>query len=604
VEAREGVEGGDAGGERDDVAVGVDRPADVAEAGLGEAGDLRPDAGGAARVGDLLEALGVAAEEFGELAEGAFALEHPREGVERGVVGGLLVEVLDQDLDAAAALLEDADDPRDVEAEVEATGRVLGALQLVATEDQQLGVALVSLIEVGEATDGLQVVGGLLHEAAVELDRPACVAVLDAEGGGAAAHLERALRADGQEGAAREQVDRGGALSGALMELGEGGDGPLERLADGAGAASGEAAVVHGGGAVAQAHQQLAGARGVAEELDGAIAGLVELVEVAVAEAGEGDEGVDEGGAGGVTLELGERLEAGDVIRVLGERALEGADRRGRVAAVVAVPEAEAPVELGGELGRGGEDGGGGALGLGDDGLPGAVFGGGGLDQGDQLLVDAPHRGHVAGRVGDRGVPAAEGGAGADDAEGGGAVVRLRGDHGAVAVEGAAVVGEATLAQLGVGGAEGDEAGAVVGGQGGDRLAVGVGGELPALSRGDEAAQLGLDRGLRRVEGEGAAEELRGAVLVVEVALAESGALAQDRGLGERIVGDGEAGLGELGELGELAAAAVEIGEELDGAAAAARVAEQLREARAGAGVRGVDGEGAAVAGDGGVGLA
>jgi hypothetical protein len=123
AQASEGVEGVVTRLEQDDAAVGLEGPLAVAEALLGQSGELGPQTHGAGLVADGLEALGVLAEEAGEIVGAGLGGQHLGEGGERRVVAGLLLEVAAQDLDAAAALLDDADDAGRCRGAARACGR-------------------------------------------------------------------------------------------------------------------------------------------------------------------------------------------------------------------------------------------------------------------------------------------------------------------------------------------------------------------------------------------------------------------------------------------------------------------------------------------------
>jgi hypothetical protein len=221
VQASERVEGLGARLEGDDAAVAGERALDVAEALLGELGELRPQADGAGLVADGLEALGVLAEEFGEVGGAGLGGEDFGEGGERGVVAGLLLEVAAEDVDPSAALLDDADDAGDVEAQLELALGVRGARELVVAQGEELGEALLGREQGAEGADDLEVVGALIDDAAVERDRLAALAELAEDRGGAQAHGLRGLGGEGEGRHAAEQVGGLAALAGLVVEATE-----------------------------------------------------------------------------------------------------------------------------------------------------------------------------------------------------------------------------------------------------------------------------------------------------------------------------------------------------------------------------------------------
>ena len=517
VQARERVEGVDRRLDGDDPAITGDRAVDVAEALLGQRGQLRPHADRAGVVADALEALAVLAQEVREDLRAGLGGEHRRERRERGVVARALLEVAPQGLDPAAALLDDADDVGDVEAQLELALRVGGARQLVVTQGQQLGVAVLGLEQVAEGAHGGEVARLLLHHAAVQRDRLAAVTELGVDRSGAQAHGLRGRGREGQRGAAREQVGGLAALARLVVQATELLHGPGDALLGAAPALRRQAAVPQRGGAGLQPAQDLARARGVAVEAERQLGGLVEVVEVVLALGGEGKQRVDELAVGGAALELREHLEALDVARHDRQRALQRRACSGRVVAVVAVPrrhpgleERPGHVRQAG-VGQSCLEGQGQAV-------PAGEGRGLGLDEREQRCIELAVGADLGDHGRGRGVPASDAGRHAHRPPQRVGVARLDRQHGVVGGERRLELAELVLERAGLGQAQLGAASRVAD-QSSDGFAVRVDGELPGIGLFGEADDVPLELAVAWGAGEGAAQQLESRARVTDVLL-------------------------------------------------------------------------------------
>jgi hypothetical protein len=341
----------------------------------------------------------------------------------------------------------------DVEAQLELAGGVVGADELVVAQGEQLGVALLGLEQGAEEAQGVEVVGALVEHAAVEVDGDGALAELAVDRRGAQAHGLRGLGGEREGGAAGQQVGGLAALAGLIVEATELLHAPGDALLGAALAAGGQAAVPQGGGAVLEAVQDVARARGVAVEAEGQLAGLVELVEVVLALGVEGEQGVDEGRVGRAALQLGEHDEALEHAGLDRQGALQGG-RRGRcVAAMIAVPDGDAGGEEGG--GVGGQAGAAeGRLEGQSEALPAAELGGLRLDEGEQRGVELLVGGDLTDQRGGDGVPATDASRGAHGPADGVGVAGLDGEDGVVGDERGLGLAELVLEDAGLGQAQ------------------------------------------------------------------------------------------------------------------------------------------------------
>jgi hypothetical protein len=115
----------------------------------------------------------------------------------------------------------------------------------------------------------------------------------------------------------------------------------------------------------------------------------------------------------------------------------------------------------------------------------------------------------------------------------------------------------------------------------GDGVAMGVDGGAPVAGQVGEANQVALDLAVAGQPREGAAQQHQRGPGIADVLLLQRRGLAQDLGLRAGVVGDGEAGLDDAGELGPLLALAIELAEQLDRGRAGVAVVEHREQALA-----------------------
>src|SRR5262245_29227055 len=96
-----------------------DRTLDFLRVALGDVREARPQLGSARRLARALEALGLRFEQVGELAVLRLAREQVRDRIDRRLVARALLEVRLQRVEPAAAFLDEADELRQLEAELE-----------------------------------------------------------------------------------------------------------------------------------------------------------------------------------------------------------------------------------------------------------------------------------------------------------------------------------------------------------------------------------------------------------------------------------------------------------------------------------------------------
>ena len=230
VEAGEGVDRDCARDQVDDRSVGADRPRLLVERIFGELGDPHPQVGGVVGLAEVRELTGLILEDLAELAEAAALAEDRRQDLEGLLVPRLLGEVGPEGADPRVTGLELAGEAGDLEAELEATGGVLGVAELAVAELQELGGPALLRAEICEAEDVGEGLVALAEDPEVEVDRARALVDPGEQLRGLTPEVPRLDRAHRQGRAVEEEARRelrGGAAAD-LVERPEGGVGGLD----------------------------------------------------------------------------------------------------------------------------------------------------------------------------------------------------------------------------------------------------------------------------------------------------------------------------------------------------------------------------------------
>src|SRR5690606_29446716 len=165
--------------------------------------------------------LGLRGEELDDLVELPVAAEHGLEGLDGGHVPRSLGEVRAERLDAATFTLDAIDEPGEVEAQLDAALTIGAGFDLALAELEELGEPPLAFEELAEGVEGLDVVGRVTEDVAVDVHRgDGILERAGVERRRAAAEGERELTRDGEPRALDESTGRLARLARGL-ELGD-----------------------------------------------------------------------------------------------------------------------------------------------------------------------------------------------------------------------------------------------------------------------------------------------------------------------------------------------------------------------------------------------
>ena len=594
LESRQRAERVGGGGQRHDAAVAGDRAIGLAGVALGDAGEPRPQPRRLGRIAAALEPRGLDLEQIGQRLVLALAGQVRGDRVDRRVVAGLIVEVRGERLEATTLLLDDADQPRDVEAQLEAPRRVLLEPELELPQAEQLGDATLGVEERAQAIDDLEIAGAVGEHAAVHVDRRGVVAEFArGHGSGAQAQLAAGGQIERQARRLDEEIDRGARTPRALVQLDQAIDRPPHHRLRRSRRGDRRRATPRRGGAPEHLPEDRQRHVAIAQTARG-VGGLDQHVEVAGVGVGQATQHVEQrrGGATGAE-QVRQRAQRVGAIAAGGQGLAERADRRGAIAAGVAMQERElAPPRRRDrrrqrELGRG-------ALERGGEPVDRTRGAGRGLERRPQPVVEAL-LGHRVATERERGVgPVAVGRRQADHARGRDRLPRIVRVHPRVLGERRGGIGQPLVEHASADHAQPRGLVAIVTQRhDGARQRVGGGGMVErALG---EREDLAFHHAVARRQRERLDQVRQRADAVVEVGLADVRGLAQEREPGAIVAGVGEARRHQLQVARPVLALAVAGGQRVGGGLALGRVVEEPDQAGPRHGVDAVDRERGAV---------
>ena len=342
--------------ERDDAAMPGDRAFDLLGVVLGDAGVARPQLRRARQIAGGLEPLGLGLEQVGERAVLALARQEVRDRVDRCLVAGTIFEVRAQRVEPSSAFLDDADQLRELQTQLELAILIGLEAELDLAQRQQLGHAILDGEQVCEPLDHFQIVG-LAHEhAAIHVDRGGVVAELDGrELRGTQAHVAARGLIERQARGLDQRVDRGAGSAAGAIEIDEPVDRPLGDGVDRARRPDRRSAAPCGGRTTEHGRQDLQRLLALAE-LGRDVGRTDERIQILAVGVGEPAQCVEQlrrsGGAGLVAFERDELLQPAEPLAAELERAAQRRDRRGLVFAPIAMQRGEPMVELRGDARR------------------------------------------------------------------------------------------------------------------------------------------------------------------------------------------------------------------------------------------------------------
>ena len=217
----------------------------------------------------------------------ALARQQLGDRLDRLLVTWALLEVRLERVEATTALLDDADEPRQLETQRELAIRVGLEAELDLAQREQLGDAILDAEEMGEALDDLEVVRRHRQHAAIHVDGRGVIAELDGgELSRAQAHVSTRVLIERQPRRFDERIDGRACTTSGAIQIDQAIDRPLRdgidraRAADRSGATPRRGRTAEHGGQDRQRLLALA-------ELGGHVGCTHERVEIATIRVGE-----------------------------------------------------------------------------------------------------------------------------------------------------------------------------------------------------------------------------------------------------------------------------------------------------------------------------